>query len=108
MIVTTTATIEGKKIVKSLGMVTGNTVRARHIGKDILAALRNLVGGEVYEYTKLLAEAREQSLDRMKAQAENLGANAVVEARFAATEVMNNVAEILVYGTAVIIEDEKK
>jgi uncharacterized protein YbjQ (UPF0145 family) len=108
MIVTTTATIEGKKIVKSLGMVTGNTVRARHIGKDILAALRNLVGGEVYEYTKLLAEAREQSLDRMKAQAENLGANAIVEARFAATEVMNNVAEILTYGTAVIIEDEKK
>jgi uncharacterized protein YbjQ (UPF0145 family) len=108
MIVTTTATIEGKKIVKSLGMVTGNTVRARHVGKDILAFFRNVVGGEVYEYTKLLAEAREQALDRMKAQAENLGANAIVEARFASTEVMNNGAEILAYGTAVIIEEIKK
>jgi len=108
MIITTTATIEGKKIVKSLGMVTGNTVRARHAGKDILAFLRNIVGGEVYEYTKLLAESREQALDRMKMQAESLGANAIIETRFAATEVMNNVAEILAYGTAVIIEDVKK
>jgi uncharacterized protein YbjQ (UPF0145 family) len=107
MIVTTTATIEGKKIVKSLGMVTGNTVRARHVGKDMLAFFRNVVGGEVYEYTKLLAEAREQALDRMKAQAENLGANAIVEARFASTEVMNSGAEILAYGTAAIIEDIK-
>jgi len=108
MIITTTATIEGKKIVKNLGMVTGNTVRARHIGKDILAYFRNVVGGEVYEYTKLLAESREQALDRMKMQAESLGANAIIETRFAATEVMNNVAEILAYGTAVIIEDVKK
>jgi uncharacterized protein YbjQ (UPF0145 family) len=108
MIITTTATIEGKKIVKNLGMVTGNTVRARHIGKDILAVFRNIVGGEVYEYTKLLAESREQALDRMKMQAESLGANAIIETRFASTEVMNNGAEILAYGTAVIIEDVKK
>lgn len=107
MILTTTANIEGKKIVRTLGMVTGNTVRARHAGRDILAYFRNLVGGEVYEYTKLLAEAREQALDRMKAQAVDLGANAVIEVRFAATEVMNNVAEILAYGTAVIVEDKK-
>lgn len=107
MILTTTADIEGKKIVRTLGMVTGNTVRARHAGRDILAYFRNLVGGEVYEYTKLLAEAREQALDRMKAQAVDIGANAVIEVRFAATEVMNNVAEILAYGTAVIVEDKK-
>ena len=106
--ITTTCTIEGKKVARTLGMVTGNTVRARHAGKDLLAFFRNLVGGEVYEYTKLLAESREQAIDRMKAQAEDLGANAIIEVRIASTEVMNNVAEILAYGTAVIMEDEKK
>lgn len=102
MIVTSSSHIAGKKI----GLVKGNTVRARHIGKDILAVLKNIVGGEIQEYTKLLAEAREQSLDRMVAEAEKLGANAVVDVRFTTSYIMANVAELLVFGTAVVIQDE--
>ncbi len=104
MILTTTDQIAGKKVIKTLGMVKGNTIRARAIGKDILAGLKQLVGGEIEEYTKLMAEAREQALDRMTAVAEALGANAVIELRFSTSEVMNAAAEILVYGTAVIVE----
>jgi len=104
MILTTTDQIAGKKVIKTLGMVKGNTIRARAIGKDILAGLKQLVGGEIEEYTKLMAEAREQALDRMTAEAEALGANAVIEIRFSTSEVMNAAAEILVYGTAVIVE----
>jgi uncharacterized protein YbjQ (UPF0145 family) len=78
MIVVTSENIAGKKIVKTLGLVRGNTVRARHVGRDILAGLRNIVGGEIHEYAKLVAESREQSLDRMMAEAEELGANAVI------------------------------
>lgn len=106
MIVTSSSHIAGKKIVKTIGLVKGNTVRARHIGKDILAVLKNIVGGEIQEYTKLLAEAREQSLDRMVAEAEKLGANAVVDVRFTTSYIMANVAELLVFGTAVVIQDE--
>ena len=106
MIVTTTETICGKKIVRTLGLARGNTIRARHIGRDIMALLRNIVGGEIYDYTKLLAEAREQSLDRMMAEAQRLGANAVVETRFATSVLMGGAAELLAYGTAVVIEDE--
>ena len=82
MIVVTSETIAGKRVVKTLGLVRGNTVRARHIGKDIMAGLRNVVGGEVHEYAKLMAESREQTLDRMVAEAEALGANAVIATRF--------------------------
>ncbi len=108
MIVTTTEAIEGKKIIKSLGLARGNTIRARHVGRDIMAALRTLVGGEVTEYTKLLAEAREQALDRMIAEAQRLGANAVVATRFSTSVVLGGAAELLAYGTAVVIEDESQ
>jgi len=105
MIVVTSETIANKKIVRTLGLVRGNTVRARHIGKDILAGLRNIVGGEVHEYGKLLAESREQSLDRMTAEAESLGANAIIAARFSTSMMMGGAAELLAIGTAVIVED---
>lgn len=104
MITVTSSTIAGKKIVKTLGLVRGNTVRARHVGKDILAVLKNIVGGEIEEYTKLLGESREQSIDRMVAEAEQLGANAIVDLRFSTSYIMGAAAEILVYGTAVVVE----
>jgi len=104
MIVVTSETIASKKIVRTLGLVRGNTVRARHIGKDIMAGLRNIVGGEVHEYGKLIAESREQSLDRMVAEAESLGANAIVATRFTTSVMMGGAAELLAIGTAVIIE----
>ena len=106
MIVTTTAEIQGKRITKTLGIARGNTIRARHLGRDLLAGLRNVVGGEISEYTKLLAEAREQALDRMVEEAHSLGANAVVEVRFSTSEVASGAAELLAYGTAVVVEDE--
>ena len=104
MLLTTTDSIAGKKIVKHLGMVRGNTVRARNIGRDILAILKNLVGGEISDYTKLLAEAREQALDRMVEEARDIGADAIVHVYFASSEIMNAASEILVYGTAVKLE----
>lgn len=105
MIITTSETIANKRIVKTLGLVRGNTVRARHIGKDILAGLRNIVGGEIHEYAKLIAESREQSLDRMEAEAAELGANAIITARFTTSVMMGGAAELLAIGTAVVIED---
>ena len=107
MIVLTASSIEGKRVVETLGLVRGNTVRCRHLGKDILASFRNVVGGEVDEYTKMLAESREQALDRMVAEAIELGANAVISVRFGTSNVMQGAAELLVYGTAVIVEDEE-
>ncbi len=107
MIVVTTSEIEGKRIVKVIGLAKGNTVRARHVGQDILAFLKNLIGGEVSNYTKLLAESREQALDRMVADAEAMGANAVIMARFQTSMIMAGTAELLAYGTAVILEDER-
>jgi uncharacterized protein YbjQ (UPF0145 family) len=104
MLLSTTNDIPGKTIVRHVGMVRGNTIRSRHIGRDILAGLRNLVGGEVTEYTKLMAEAREQAMDRMIEHATELGANAIVAIRFSTAEVMSSAAEILVYGTAVVVE----
>lgn len=104
MLLSTTDEIPGKKIVKHLGLVRGNTIRARNVGRDILAGLRNIVGGEVTEYTKLMAESREQSLDRMIENAQELGGNAIVGVRFSTSEVMTHAAEILVYGTAVVVE----
>ena len=104
MIVTTTETISGKKVIKTLGLVKGNTIRARHLGRDIVAGFRNIVGGEIVEYTKMLAESREQALDRMQEEAKRLGANAVVEMRFITASIMGGAAELLAYGTAVIVE----
>jgi len=104
MIVVTSSTIAGKRIVSSLGIVKGNAVRARHLGKDIVALFKNIIGGEIEEYTKLLAESRDQSVDRMIAEAEKLGANAIVDTRFSTSYIMANAAEILAYGTAVVVE----
>ena len=104
MLLSTTETIKGKKIVKHLGLVRGNTIRARHLGRDILAGLRNVVGGEIKDYTKMMGESREQAIDRMIEDAQNLGANAIVEIRFATSMVMQMAAEILVYGTAIVVE----
>ena len=104
MLVTTTETIEGKRIVKHLGMVKGNTIRARHIGRDIMAGLRHIVGGEITDYTKMMGESREQAVDRMTEDARNLGANAIVGMRFATSMLMGGAAEILSYGTAVVVE----
>lgn len=104
MIITTTETISGKKVVKTLGLVKGNTIRARHVGRDIIAGFRNIIGGEIVEYTKMLAESREQALDRMQQEAEKLGANAVVGMRFITASIMGGAAELLAYGTAVIVE----
>ena len=106
MIITTSENIVGRKIKRSLGLVRGNTIRARHIGRDITAVLRNVVGGEISEYTKLFAEAREQALDRMVAEARSLNADAIVMIRFSTSMVMSAAAELLVYGTAVQLEDE--
>jgi uncharacterized protein YbjQ (UPF0145 family) len=101
MIVVTTNDVVGHQITQTLGMVRGNSVRARHIGLDILAVLRNITGGEVKEYTKMLAEAREQAIDRMVEEAQALGADAVVTVRFQTSELMRGAAEMLCYGTAV-------
>lgn len=105
MMIVTSETIANKRVVKTLGLVRGNTVRARHIGKDIMAGLRNIVGGEVHEYAKLIAESREQTLDRMVAEAYALGANAIIATRFTTSVMMGGAAELLAVGTAVIIED---
>jgi uncharacterized protein YbjQ (UPF0145 family) len=107
VIVTTTSSIAGRRIARTLGLVRGNTIRARHVGRDITAALRTLVGGEISEYTKLFAEAREQAIDRMVEEAEGLDADAVVEMRFSTSMVMTGAAELLAYGTAVVLEDEE-
>ena len=104
MLIVTSDEVPGKKIVQVFGLVRGNTVRARHIGRDIVAHLRNIVGGEVTDYTKMIAESREQSLDRMMAEAAKLGANAIVALRFTTSEVMQGAAELLAYGTAVKVE----
>lgn len=105
MIVTPGSTVTGKRIVKSYGLVYGNTIRARHVGRDILAGLKNIVGGEIADYTKLMAEAREQSIDRMKAMAAARGANAVTCVQFSTSYIMASASEILVYGEAVTVED---
>ena len=106
MITVTSDTIPGKKIVKTFGLVRGNSIRARHVGRDIMALLRNLVGGEIMEYTKLMAESREQAIDRMIQEAERMGANAVVGLRFTTSVIMGGAAELLSYGTAVYIGGE--
>ena len=104
MIIVTTDLIPGKTIKKNLGLVRGNTIRARHLGRDILAFLRGIVGGEIRDYTKMMAESREQALDRMVEEAESLGANAIINVRFTTSMIMQSASEILAYGTAVIVE----
>ena len=104
MIIVTTPTITGRTVKKTLGLARGNTIRARHIGHDIMASLKNLVGGEIEDYTKMMAEAREQAIDRMVDEAKEMGANAIVNMRFATSQVMQNASEIVAYGTAVVIE----
>ena len=106
MIISTTETIQGREVRKTIGLVRGNTIRARHVGRDIMAAIRTLVGGEISEYTKLMAEAREQALDRLEAEATRLGANAVVGVRFSTSVVLGGAAELLAYGTGVVISDD--
>ena len=105
MLIVTTFEVPNKRIVETLGIVKGNTIRARHIGKDIMAVLRGVVGGELHEYTKLLAESREQAIDRMVEDAEALGANAIVGMSFTTSVMAQGSAELMAYGTAVIIED---
>lgn len=107
MIVTPSSGVTGYRVTKTHGLVKGNTIRARHVGKDILAALKNVVGGEVEEYTKMMAEAREQAIDRMVAEAQSAGANAVVDVRFSTSYMMSSASEIMAYGSAVTIEKDE-
>ena len=104
MIITTTEQIEGKKVKRTIGMVKGSTIRARHLGKDVMAAFRGMAGGEITEYTKMMAEAREEAIKRMIEDAEKQGANAIVGMRFTTSMVMQNAAEILAYGTGVVVQ----
>jgi uncharacterized protein YbjQ (UPF0145 family) len=104
MMVVTTETVPGHRVIEVFGLVQGTSVRARHLGKDILAFFKNLTGGEIREYTKLLAESREQALDRMREEATKKGANAIVGARFSSTDISDGASELVVYGTAVRIE----
>jgi len=103
MIVTTSEQVEGKTIARTVGLVKGSTIRARHLGKDIMAGLRGMVGGEISEYTKMMAEAREQAIQRMIEDAEKQGANAVVSMKFGTSMIMQNAAEVLAYGTGVVL-----
>lgn len=104
MILTNIETIPGKSIVEHFGLVSGSTVRAKHLGKDIMAGLKNLVGGELKGYTELLHDSRQQATDRMVEQAQQLGANAVVNVRFATSAIAQGASELYVYGTAVRVE----
>lgn len=104
MILSNTETIPGRKITEFYGVVTGNTVRAKHIGRDIMAGLKNVVGGELAGYTELLQDSRQEATERMVAQAESMGANAVVNVRFATSSISQGAAELFAYGTAVRVE----
>jgi len=104
MIISTTNAIEGNAVKETLGLVKGNTIRARHIGNDIIAGLKNIVGGEISEYTKLMAESREQAIDRMIHEAERIGADAIIGVHFTTSVIMGGAAELLAYGTAVKLQ----
>jgi len=104
MLLSNLETVPGQRIVNHLGLVSGNTIRAKHVGKDIMAGLKNIIGGELKGYTELLSEARQEATDRMVKQAEDLGANAVVNVRFSTSSVMQGAAELFAYGTAVVVE----
>ena len=104
MIITTSGSVEGREIVKTVGLVKGNTIRARHVGRDIKAGLKSIIGGEITDYTKMMSDARDEAVRRMVADAEKKGANAVISMRFATSMIMPNAAEILAYGTAVVLK----
>lgn len=106
MIITPGSHVVGRRTVKTVGLVRGNTIRARNIGRDILAVIKNMIGGEIEEYTKMMAEAREQAIDRMVAEATHLGADAVVNMRFSTSYIMGSASEILAYGEGVVTEPE--
>ena len=106
ILVTTSERLDARPVVTVFGLVRGNSVRARHVGRDIIASFKNMVGGEISDYTKLLGESREQALDRMVEQAAEMGANAVIGTRFSTSMVMGGAAELLAYGTAVLLGDE--
>lgn len=106
MFLATTNSIEGKQVLETLGLVRGNTIRARHIGHDIMAGLRTIVGGEIKDYTVMLDKARDQAVERMVNQAEKLGANAIIGVRFTTSQTMSGAAEILAYGTAVRVQGD--
>lgn len=106
MLIVTTNEIPGQRVSRALGLVRGTTVRSRHVGHSLIGWMKVFVGGEVHEYTKLVAEAREEALDRMKAEAFALGADAIVGFRFATSEVATSAAEVVAYGTAVNLETE--
>ena len=105
MFLVTTEMVEGRNVEQVLGLVRGNTIRARHIGRDVMAGLRNIVGGEIKEYTRMLTQARDEALSRMVKEAEALGANAVLGVRFTTSQTMSGAAEILAYGTAVRLKE---
>ena len=105
MLLVTTEQLEGRRIEEVLGLVRGNTIRARHLGRDVMAGLRNVVGGEIKDYTRMLTQARDQAIERMVKEAQALGANAVVGVRFTTSQTMSGAAEILAYGTAVRLKD---
>ena len=104
MIVVTTPDVAGQRITSVLGMVRGSSIRTKHVGKDVIATMRNVAGGEIFEYTKMMAQAREQAVDRMVEEAQSLGADAIVAVRFQTSMVMRGAAEMLCYGTAVRLE----
>jgi uncharacterized protein YbjQ (UPF0145 family) len=104
MILTNIEIIPGHRVLRHLGMVTGSTVRAKHAGKDILAGFKNIFGGELTAYTELMQEAREEATQRMMAQAESMGANAIINIRFSTSSITTGAAELFVYGTAVVLE----
>ena len=106
MIVTANASIPGHQIVKTIGLVRGNTVRSRHMGRDIMASFKTMVGGEIVSYTAMMEEARSEAVDRLIADAKNKGANAVTDVRFTTASIMSGACEILSYGTGVLVETE--
>ena len=106
LLITTTDTVPGQRVERVIGMVRGNTIRARHMGHDILAALKSIVGGEISEYTKMMAESREQALDRMKMEAVARGANAIIGLRITTSMILQGTSEILAYGTAVVLSED--
>lgn len=105
MLISNMEVVPGKKIVKHLGLVQGSTVRAKHAGRDFMAGLKNIFGGELTGYTELLTESRDEAIERLSEQAESIGANAIVNVRFSTSSIAAGASEIFVYGTAVIVED---
>ena len=106
MIITNIETVSGKRIVKHFGLVSGSTVRAKHVGRDIMASLKNIFGGELKGYTELLQESRQEAIERMQQQAESIGANAILNVRLTTSSVAQGAAELFAYGTAVVLEDD--